>query len=85
MAIARADMVAEAEMYLEPPAGDGFGQKFEVTYTYNDGSTTQVDRLGGTHTSDSSKVENRGPPASRRPARRPRLRKISKTEVYLAD
>ena len=58
LAIARADLAADAEMYLEPPADDSFGQKFDVTFTYNDGSTSTSSVTASTHTSDQLKLDN---------------------------
>ncbi len=82
LAIAREDLAAEAEIYLEPPAGDSFGQKFEVTYTYSDGSTTKAMVLGGTHTSDAQKVDRAVQPGQ---IVAPAAPQTSKAEAYLAD
>lgn len=84
LAIAREDMAAEAEIYLEPPAGDSFGQTFEVTYTYNDGSTTKGTVLGGTHTSDAQKVDRAVQPGQFVAPAAPATQ-TPKAEAYLAD
>lgn len=57
LAIARADLAPEAELYIEPAAIDSFGQKFDVTYTYNDGITTKASVTATTHTSDRRKID----------------------------
>ena len=82
LAIAREDMAAEAEIYLEPPAGDSFDQKFEVTYTYNDGSTAKAAVMAGTHTSDAQKVDRAVQPGQ---IVAPAAPQTSKAEAYLAD
>jgi hypothetical protein len=84
LAIAREDMAAEAEIYLEPPAGDSFGQKFEVTYTYNDGSTAKATVLAGTHTSDAQKVDRAVQPGQL-VAPTAAAAQTSKADAYLAD
>lgn len=56
VAVARADLAPEADLYLEPPADDAFGQKFDLTYTYNDGVTAKSSVTATTHTSDKTKV-----------------------------
>ncbi len=84
LAIARADLAADAELYIEP-AADSFGQKFDATFTYNDGSTTRSSVVGATHTSDQLKLEN-GAPANQQAAKTPTAPvTTSKAIVYLGD
>ena len=82
IAIARADLATDAELYLEPAAADAFGEKFEVTITYNDNSTTVTGTTGGTHTSDQLKIDNTAKPGQPA-AKAPSLATKSKTIVYL--
>ncbi len=83
LAIARGDLATEAELYLEPAADDSFGQKFDVTFTYNDGATTQASVTATTHTSDQRTVDRSAQPgqvATAAAAVAP-----ASAEVYLAD
>jgi hypothetical protein len=83
VAVARMDRAVETELYLEPPADDSYGQKFEATYTYDDGSTSKASVTATTHTSDQLKVDGAVQPgqvATKSAAAAP-----SKTQVYLAD
>ena len=58
LAIARTDVASEADLYLEPPAEDSYDQKFDATFTYNDGTTTTATVKATTHTSDQLKVDS---------------------------
>jgi hypothetical protein len=60
LAISRADMASEAELYIEPASEDSFQQKFDVTFTYNDGTTSAASVVATTHTSDKAKVDSGG-------------------------
>ena len=62
LAIARADLAPQADLYLEPAADDSFGMKFDLTFTYNDGSTTKLSTTASTHTSDQAKVDRNAQP-----------------------
>ena len=57
LAVARADLATEAELYLEPASENSMGQQFDVTFTYNDGSTSAAMVKAGTSTSDQLKVD----------------------------
>jgi hypothetical protein len=58
LAIARSDLAGEAELYLEPATEDGFDQKFDVKFTYNDGTTTASSVKATTHTNDKLRVDS---------------------------
>lgn len=83
LAIARTDVAAEADLYLEPDAIDSHDQKFEVTYTYSDGSTTKSSVTATTHTSDQLKVDKGQQPGQAPVAAAPTG--PAKAEIYLAD
>lgn len=54
-----------AQLYLEPDSVDAFGQKFDLTLTYDDGSQAKLSVLGATHTDDQLAVrEQRTEPAA---------------------
>ncbi len=83
LAIARADLASEAELYLEPASVDAFGLKFELTVTYSDGATSKSSTTATTHTSDQLKVDRATQPGQTiaktvAPA-------AAKAEVFLAD
>lgn len=67
LAIARADLAPEAELYLEPAAIDSFNQEFQVTFTYNDGAKTKASVVATTHTSDGRKINRRARAGSKEP------------------
>jgi hypothetical protein len=86
LAIARADLAPEAELYLEPASVDSFGQKFEVKYTYTDDIAATASVVATTHTSDQRKIDRRvraGTAAG--PADAVAAVEASAAEVYLAD
>lgn len=83
LAIARTDLATEADLYLEPDAIDSFDQKYEVTYTYSDDSTTKASVTASTHTSDQLKVDKGQQPGQAPVAAAPSG--PSKAEIYLAD
>lgn len=64
VAVARADLAPEAELYIEPAAIDSFGQTFEIMYTYNDGISTKASVVATTHTSDQRKLDRAARPGS---------------------
>jgi hypothetical protein len=65
LAIVRTELSPQADMYLEPPADDSFGQKFELSITYADDTTTKSSIVATTHTSDALKIDrSAGPGAS---------------------
>jgi hypothetical protein len=83
LAIARADLATDAELYLEPASSDTFGLKFDLTVTYSDGATSKASTTATTHTSDQLKVDRATQPGqtvakSVTPA-------VSKVEVFLTD
>jgi hypothetical protein len=83
LAIARADLATEAELYLEPASNDAFDLKFDLTITYSDGTTGKSSATATTHTSDQLKVDRATQPGqtvakSVAPA-------LSKAEVFLTD
>jgi hypothetical protein len=83
LAIARGDLATEAEIFLEPAADDSFGRKFDATFTYSDGTTTQASVTATTHTSDQRAVDRGAQPgqvATAAAAATP-----ASAEVYLAD
>jgi hypothetical protein len=84
LAIMRGDLATEAEIYLEPAADDSFGQKFDVTFTYNDGTTTQASVTATTHTSDQRAVDKSAQPGQVATAAAPAAAPGT-TEIYLAD
>jgi hypothetical protein len=84
LAIARADLAPEAELYLEPAAIDSFGQSFEVTYTYNDGVSTKAVLVATTHTSDQRRVDRAARPGSVTAKQDDKVAAAA-AEVYLAD
>jgi hypothetical protein len=85
VAIARADLASDAELYLEPASADAYGEKFEVTITYNDNSKTANTTTGGTHTSDELKVDNTAKPGQPVVAKAASPTTVSKTIVYLGS
>jgi hypothetical protein len=62
LAIARSELASEADLYIEPPAGDSFDMKFEATVIYNDGETSKSSVTALTHTSDALKVDRQTKP-----------------------
>ncbi|GAG53055.1 unnamed protein product, partial [marine sediment metagenome] len=58
--ITRSELSPQADLYLEPPADDCFGMKFDVAFTYDDGTTSKSTVVASTHTSDQTKTD-RGP------------------------
>jgi hypothetical protein len=61
LAIARSDLAPDADIYLEPPAGDSFDVKFEVTVVYSDDSTVKSNVQALSHTSDTLKIDRSKP------------------------
>ena len=84
LAIARSDLAPEADLYIEPPAGDSFDMKFEVAVIYNDGSTSKSSATALTHTSDGLKVDRATQPGqpSEKPADAPAADEAA--DVFLA-
>ncbi|MGD9723351.1 MAG: NPCBM/NEW2 domain-containing protein [Pirellulales bacterium] len=64
LAIARPELSPQADLYLEPPADDSFGLKYEITVTYQDGATSKAVLVAGTHTNDELKVDRTAPAGS---------------------
>jgi hypothetical protein len=84
LAIARSETAPEAELYLEPPGLDSFGQKFEVTYTYDDGIKVMAAVMATTHTADKLKLD-RAARAGSLPKPRQPASAVASPLVYLAD
>ncbi|HEV3136796.1 MAG TPA: NPCBM/NEW2 domain-containing protein [Pirellulales bacterium] len=83
LAIARADLASEAELYLEPPSNDAFGLKLDLTITYSDGANGKSSTTATTHTSDQLKVDRAAQPGQA--AAKTVAPAVGKAEVFLAD
>ncbi|MBI3839433.1 MAG: NPCBM/NEW2 domain-containing protein [Planctomycetia bacterium] len=83
LAIARADLAAEAELYLEPASIDSFGLKFDLTATYGDGTTSKSSTTATTHTSDQLKVDRATQPGQT--VAKTVAPAVANAEVFLAD
>ncbi len=85
LAVARSESAPRADLYLEPPADDCFGMKFDVTFTYNDDSTSKSSVTATTHTSDQTKVDRAAQPGQATPAQAASTVAAGSTEIYLTD
>ncbi len=86
LAIARAELATECEVYLEPASIDSFGQKFEVTYTYNDGTTAKSSVVATSHTSDKKKIDRASNPGTvTEKVDTPAAAVAAKAEIFLGD
>lgn len=82
LAIARSDLAADADIYLEPPAGDSIDLKFEITVIYADDTSVKSNVQALSHTSDALKID-RGKPAGQQSSE-PAPAAADKAEVLLA-
>jgi hypothetical protein len=85
VAVARAELATEAELYIEPAAVDAMGQAFEVTYTYSDGISTKAAVVATTHTSDQRKLDRAARPGSVAAKPHDETSTTASAVVYLAD
>ncbi len=82
LAIARSDLATDADIYLEPPAGDSLDMKYEVTVTYADDTNVKSSVQALSHTSDTLKVDRGRPPGE--PSSEPGQAAPDTVEVVLA-
>jgi hypothetical protein len=85
LAIARSTLAPQADLYIEPPADDCFGMKFDVTFTYEDGATTKSNVTATTHTSDQTKFDRGAQAGQASAAQGTSAPTSASTEVYLID
>ena len=83
LAIARADLAPEADIYLEPPSVDCMGLSFDVTFTYADDATSKMNVSATTRTSDQLKVDRATQPGQA-PTKVPSSG-LAKAEVFMLD
>ena len=83
LAIARADLASEADLYLEPPSADCMGLNFDVTFTYADDATSKMNVSATTRTSDQLKVDRATQPGQA--SEKVPSAALAKAEVVMLD
>ncbi len=84
LAVARAALAPDADMFLEPASIDSFGMTFDLTFTFADGMSSKASVQANTHTSDQTKIDRAvepGQPSGAVGTPAP----VSKAELILAD